>query len=143
MTIQEKHLSPPMPYSKGTLITTSSISFELIQTNNKFQVSVCVCSPAFFLLLYKIDIMRKQVLTLRLNQPRKILSSFHIREMGVFLIIRSFAVFTSLGFLQNFYLFFGDNHLHIGSRRAYPLPQSRFNGAPYIYIGSAPLNFLG
>jgi len=27
--------------------------------------------------------MRKQVLTLTLNQPRKVLSSFHIREMGI------------------------------------------------------------
>jgi len=52
-----------------------------------------------------MDIMRKQVLTLRPNQLRKILSSFHIREMRVFLINGSFAVCTSLGFLHNFYWF--------------------------------------
>ena len=54
-----------------------------IQPNNKSQVSVCVCSPTIFLLLYKIDIMRKHVLILALNQPRKVLSSFHIRKMGI------------------------------------------------------------
>jgi len=47
--------------------------------------------------------MRKQVLTLRLNQPRNILSSFHIREMGVFVIIGSLPFAHSWGFLQNFY----------------------------------------
>jgi len=54
-----------------------------IQPNNKSQVSVCVCSSTLFLLLYKIDIMRKQVLILALNQPRKISFSFHIRKMGI------------------------------------------------------------
>jgi len=85
MTTQLKLLSPPRLCSKRTLITTSSISHEPIQPNNKSQVSVCVCecSPALFLLLCKRDIMRKHVLTLTLNQPRKVLSSFHIREMGI------------------------------------------------------------
>jgi len=63
--------------------------------------------------------------------------------MGVFLIIGPFAVCTSLGVFAEFLLIFGENHLHVGSRRAYPLPQSRFNGAPYFYICSAPLSFSG
>jgi len=37
-----------------------------------------------FSLSYVRDIMRKQVLTLTLNQLRKVLSSFHIREMRIF-----------------------------------------------------------
>jgi len=46
--------------------------------------------------------MRKQVLTLRLNQPRKILSSFHIREMGLFVIIGSLPFAHSWGFCRIF-----------------------------------------
>ena len=46
-------MSPPRLCSSGTLITTSSISYEPIQPNNKSQVSVCVCSPTLFLFLCK------------------------------------------------------------------------------------------
>jgi len=63
--------------------------------------------------------------------------------MGVFFIIGSFAVLHIFGVFVEFLLVFGDNHLHVGSQRAYPLPQSRFNGAPYYYICSAPLSFSG
>ena len=55
--------------------------------------SECVCSPALFLLLYKIDIMRKQVLTLTLNQPRKVLSSFNIWEMWLFIFMAYLCLF--------------------------------------------------
>jgi len=47
---------------------------------------VCGCSPAFSCACVR-DIIRKQVLTLTLNQPRKVLSSFHIREVGIILTI--------------------------------------------------------
>ena len=80
MTSQLKLLSPPRFCSKRTLNTTSSISYEFIQPNNKSQVSVC--SPAFSCSCVK-DILRKQVLTLTLNQPRKVISSFQIREVGI------------------------------------------------------------
>jgi len=53
MTTQLKNVSPHRLCSKRTLVTTSSISYELIQPNNKSQMSVCVCSPALFLLLCK------------------------------------------------------------------------------------------
>ena len=53
MTILLKLISPPRLCFKLTLITISSISHEPIQPNNKSQVSVCVCSPTFFLLLCK------------------------------------------------------------------------------------------
>jgi len=69
MTTQLKLLSPPRLCSKHTLVTTSSISHEPIQPNNKSQVSVCLCSPAFSCSCVR-DIMRKQVLTLTLNQLR-------------------------------------------------------------------------
>ena len=46
-------MSPPRLCSSGTIFTTSSTSHEPIQPNNKSQVSVCVCSPTLFLLLYK------------------------------------------------------------------------------------------
>ena len=52
MSIQLKHLSPPRLYSKRTLITTSSISYEIIQPNKQV-LSECVCSPALFLCLCK------------------------------------------------------------------------------------------
>jgi len=58
MTTLLKLMSPPRLCSKRTLITTSSISHEPIQPNNKPQVSECVCVR---------DIMKKQVLTLTLN----------------------------------------------------------------------------
>jgi len=67
---------------KRTLITKSSISYVLYSTQQQVS-SECVCSPNLFLLLYKIDIMKKQVLILALNQLRKVLSSFHIREMRI------------------------------------------------------------
>jgi hypothetical protein len=59
--------------------------------------SECVCSPAFSCSCVR-DIMRKQVLTSTLNQPRKVLSSFHIREVGILLIIWHLYTF---GELQN------------------------------------------
>ena len=95
-------MSPLRLHFKCTLITTPSIPCEPIEPNNQFQVSVCVCSSALFLLLYKIEIMRKQVLTLRLNQPRKILSSFHNKEMGVFVIIGSLPFAHIWGFCRSF-----------------------------------------
>ena len=98
MTKQLKTLSPPRLCSKRTLITTSSISHELIQPNNKSQVSVCVVHLFSFSCLR--DIMRKQVLTLTLNQLRKVLSSFHIREVRIILIVWNLS---TLGELQNFY----------------------------------------
>ena len=52
MSTQLKLLFPPRLCSKRTLITTSSISHEPIQPNNKSQVSVCVQSN-FLLLLRK------------------------------------------------------------------------------------------
>jgi len=88
-------------------------------------VCVCVWSPAFFLLLYKIDIMRKQVLTLRLNQLRKIISSFHTRKMGIFVIIGYLPFAHSWGF-SIIFINLWRQHLHVGIRRVYPLPQSRF-----------------
>jgi len=41
-----------MLYFKCTLITTSSISYELYSTQQQVS-SECMCSPAHFLLLYK------------------------------------------------------------------------------------------
>ena len=82
-----------------------------IQPNNKSQVSVCVCSPTIFLLLYKTAIMRKQVLILALNQPRKVLSSFHIREMGI-----NYIYFDNLNVLGACRLLKG-YHLLVGSQR--------------------------
>ena len=74
-------MSPPRIYFKSTLFTTSSIAYELIQPNNQVS-SECVCSPALFLLLCK-RYYEEQILTLTLNQPRKVLSSFHIRNVGI------------------------------------------------------------
>jgi len=48
---------------------------------------VCVWSPTFFLLLYKIDIMRNQVLTLALNQPRKVFFFISYKRDGNYLFI--------------------------------------------------------
>jgi len=77
-------MSPRGLNFKRTLITKSSISYVLYSTQQQDSSEcVCVCSPTPFLLLYKIDIMRKQVIILALNQPRKVLSLVHIRKMGI------------------------------------------------------------
>jgi len=103
-------MSPQRHSFKCTLITNSSISNDLYSTQQQV-LSECVCSPTFFLLLYKIDIMRKQVLILALNQPRKVFSSFHIREMGINQIY-----FDSLNALGACRLLTG-YHILVGSQR--------------------------
>jgi len=60
--------------------------------------------------------------------------------MGVFVIIGSLPFAHSWGF-NRIFINLWRQHLHVGSQRAYPLPQSRFNSAPYICICYAPLSF--
>jgi len=84
-----------------------------IQPNKQvLSVCVCVCVVHPFSCAYVRDIVRKQVITSTLNEPRKVISSFHIREMG---IIKINLTFIYLGELQKFY-YFKKHHLHMGSK---------------------------
>jgi len=82
MTIQLKLLSP----SKALFQAYTNHNFKHFSWTYSTQQQVsckCVCVVQPFSCSCVRDIMRKQVLTLTPNQPRKVLSSFHIIEMGI------------------------------------------------------------
>ena len=95
---------------------------------------VCVCSPTLFLLLCK-RYYEEQVLTLTLYQPRKVISSFHIREMG---IIWSLDHLTFLRRNYRSYFWLSENTIFTWKvSEAYSCPPESMM-SPYKYICFQP-----
>ena len=130
-------MSPPRLYFKRTLITTSSITFELYSTQQQVS-NECVCGPTLFLLLYK-RYYEETGSNLNTKQIKK--SSFFISYMRDGNYFDHLTFYTLRGIAE---IKVGRHHLHVGSQVRQLLPKisdapRRVNDAPYVCISFIPV----